>query len=165
MPINRYVKQLKGYLPLHKVFLLFIGHAAIKIRVTRCKILNVACKLSFNISLKTFALKESFPLALVWESSRRFATLSLVSPRSDLRETSAEIPYTDDVLPPRSGNCFWLVKNLPSAINQKPLKYLKPINKNTHKCGLRKSKLTDGNLWRTSPFNKRLFFPFLLNQT
>ena len=55
-------ETVKGlFTSLHKVFLLFIGHAAIKIRVTRCKILNVACKLSFKISLKTFALKESPP--------------------------------------------------------------------------------------------------------
>ena len=79
VPINRYVKGL--FTSLHKVFLLFIGHAAIKIQITRCKILSVACKLNFKISLKTLALKDYSFLALAWESSRRVAMLSLVSPR------------------------------------------------------------------------------------
>ena len=58
-------ETVKGlFTSLHKVLLLFIGHAAITIRITRCKILNVACKLNFKISLKTLALKDYSLLAL-----------------------------------------------------------------------------------------------------
>ena len=58
-------ETVKGlFTSLHKVFLLFIGHAAIKIRITCCKMLDVACKLNFKISLKTLALKDYSLLAL-----------------------------------------------------------------------------------------------------
>ena len=47
---------------------------------------------------------------LGWENSRHFATPPLISPRNDVWETSAEIPYWWSVTTQIFGLCFWLVE-------------------------------------------------------
>ena len=64
-----------------------------------------------------FSLHEE----VAWENSRHFVTQPTASPRNNIWETGAEIPYWWQLSLPRSGYCFWLVEtNFPrNTTNQK----------------------------------------------